>query len=132
MELVLAPLRRETLRIGHGKTLILLLLLLIFILLGIVAGILFDRLSALSLKESETTCLVLLLIKISDPLAKNISTNFCKSAFPSLIRSDGSVANSPSEKANLFGLLFSSNCTLDNSGIPPSTPSLLGFPMPLP
>src|SRR5678815_1711052 len=66
------------------------------------------------------------------PLAKNISNNFCKSAFPPLIRSDGSVANSPSEKANLFGLLFSYNSTLDDSGIPPPTPSPLRFPMSLP
>src|SRR5678815_4439037 len=32
-----------------------------------------------------------------------ISSNFCKSAFPPLIRSDHSVVNSPTEKANLFG-----------------------------
>src|SRR5678815_3890024 len=31
-----------------------------------------------------------------------ISSNFCKSAFPPLIRSDHCVANSPTEKANLF------------------------------
>ena len=66
------------------------------------------------------------------PLVKNISNNFCKSAFPPLIRSDGSVANTPSEKANLFGLLFSSNSTLLDSGIPPPTPSPLRCPMPLP
>src|ERR1700755_1708381 len=66
------------------------------------------------------------------PLAKNISNNFCKSSFPPLIRSDGSVANTPTEKANLFGLLFSSNSTLDDSGNPPPTSSPLGCPMPLP
>src|SRR5678815_4684211 len=32
-----------------------------------------------------------------------ISSNFCKSAFPPLIRSDHCVANSPTKKANLFG-----------------------------
>src|SRR5678815_1242131 len=32
-----------------------------------------------------------------------IYSNFCKSAFPPLIRSDLCVANSPTEKANLFG-----------------------------
>src|SRR5678815_4513093 len=68
MELVLVPFRRETLRIGHGKTLVLLSLLLIFILLGIVAGILFVRLSVLSLKESATTCL--------GPLPKTSLTTF--------------------------------------------------------
>src|SRR6201990_1669001 len=31
------------------------------------------------------------------PLVKNISNNFCKSAFPPLIRSDGSIANTPSD-----------------------------------
>ena len=75
------PFRRETPRIGLGKTLILLLLLLIFILLGIVAGILFDRLSALSLKEGATTCLVLLQIKISGPLPKTSLTTFVNLPF---------------------------------------------------
>ena len=66
------------------------------------------------------------------PLAKNISNNFCKSVFPPLIRPDNTVANTPSEKANLFGLLFSSNSTLDDSGAPPPTPSPLRCPMSLP
>src|SRR5678816_3359356 len=81
MELVLEPFRRETLRIVHGKTLVPLSLLLIFILLGIVARILFDRLSALSLNESATTCLVLLLIKISGPLPKTSLTTFVNLPF---------------------------------------------------
>src|SRR5678816_4176803 len=81
MELVLEPFRRETLRIGHGKTLVLLSLLLIFILLGIVAGILFVRLRALLLKESATTCLVLLLINISGPLPKTSLTTFVNLPF---------------------------------------------------
>src|ERR1700755_1883082 len=38
----------------------------------------------------------------------------------------------PSEKANLFGLLFSSNSTLLDSGIPPPTPSPLRCPMSVP
>src|ERR1700755_3305931 len=50
------------------------------------------------------------------PLAKNIFNNFCKTAFPHLIRSDGCVAKTRSKKANLFGLLFPSNLTLDDSG----------------
>src|SRR5678815_5313066 len=66
------------------------------------------------------------------PLAKNISNSFCKSSFPPLIRSDDSVVNTPTEKANhLFGLLFSSNSTLDDSGIPLPPPPLR-CPMPLP
>src|SRR5678815_3077503 len=67
------------------------------------------------------------------PLAKNISSNFCRSSFPPLIRSDDSVVNTPTEKANhLFGLLFSSNLTLDDSGIPLPPISPLMCPMPLP
>ncbi|KAL7641915.1 UNVERIFIED_CONTAM: hypothetical protein RMT77_007789 [Armadillidium vulgare] len=63
------------------------------------------------------------------PLAKNLSYNFCKSSFSLLSRSDDSVANISTEKANLFGLLFS-NSTLDDSGNPPTSP--LRCPMPLP
>src|SRR5678815_2065703 len=66
------------------------------------------------------------------PLAKNIFNSFCKSSFPPLIRSDDSVANTPTEKANLFGLLFSFNSTLDDSGIPHPPPFPLRCPMPLP
>src|SRR5678815_3800379 len=78
---VLAPFRRETLPIGHGKTLVLLSLLLISILLGIVAGLLFDRLSALSPKESATTYLALLLIKISGLLPKTSLITFVNLPF---------------------------------------------------
>jgi len=65
-------------------------------------------------------------------LAKNISNNFCTSSFPPLFRPDQSIANSPSEKAALFGSLFSSNSTLDDSvaPLPPTLPPT--DPMPLP
>ena len=39
-------------------------------------------------------------------LAKSISNNFCKSSFPPLFHSDGTIAVSPAEKASLFGSLF--------------------------
>ena len=51
-------------------------------------------------------------------LAKNISQNFSQSSFPPLFRADGTVAATPSEKANLFGTLFSSNSTMDDSSFP--------------
>ena len=47
-------------------------------------------------------------------LAKSISNNFCRSTFPSLFRSDDTIAVSPTDKATLFGSLFSSNSTLDD------------------
>ena len=65
-------------------------------------------------------------------LAKNISNNFCKSSFPPLFRTDNSIANTPTEKANLFGSLFSSNSTLDDSAAIPPPPLVLSNPMPKP
>ena len=40
-------------------------------------------------------------------LSKKIFNNFCNSSFSSLIRPDGSIACSPTDKANLFGSYFS-------------------------
>ena len=42
-------------------------------------------------------------------LSKKIFNNFCNSSFPSLICLDGSIACSPTDKANLFGSYFSTN-----------------------
>ena len=65
-------------------------------------------------------------------LANKILNNFCKSNFPPLIRSDGSIACSPTEKATLFGSLFSSNSSVDDS-LAPEPPTLpLSNPMPMP
>ena len=57
-------------------------------------------------------------------LSKNISTNFCKSSFPPLFHTDGTIAVSPTEKANLFGSRFSANSSLDDSeaAAPPIKP----------
>ena len=65
-------------------------------------------------------------------LAKSISNNFCKSSFPPLFRPDNTIAVSPTDKANIFGSLFSSNSSLDdsNSAAPPTLP--LTNPMPPP
>lgn len=62
-------------------------------------------------------------------LVKIASNNFYKSAFLNLTRSDGSVVISPSEKANFFGLLFSTNSILGDYGIHPPTPFSLRWPM---
>ena len=51
-------------------------------------------------------------------LSKKIFNNFCNSSFPSLIRSDGSIACSPTDKANLFGSYFSANSSLSDSNAP--------------
>ena len=63
-------------------------------------------------------------------LAKNITHNFSQSSFPPLFRADGSVATTPGDKANLFGTLFSSNSTLDDSNFPVPPVSPLSEPMP--
>ena len=65
-------------------------------------------------------------------LAKNISNNFCKSTFPPLFRSDDTIAVAPTEKATLFGSLFSSNSALDDSNSPPPLEAPLSLPMTLP
>ena len=63
-------------------------------------------------------------------LTNKILKNFCNSNFPPLIRTDGSIACSPSDKANLFGALFSTNSSLSDSNVsdPPTQP--LSNPMP--
>ena len=66
-------------------------------------------------------------------LAKNVLNNFCKkSNFPPLFRSDGTIAVSPSDKASLFGSLFSANSTLDDSDALSPPDSSLSNPMSLP
>ena len=66
-------------------------------------------------------------------LANKILKNFCKSNFPPLIRPDGSIACSPTEKATLFGSLFSSNSSLDdsNASVPPTMPLSNSMPTPI-
>ena len=65
-------------------------------------------------------------------LSKKIFNNFCNSNFPSLIRPDGSIACSPTDKANIVGSYFSANSSLGDSNAldPPTHP--LSNPMPIP
>ena len=63
-------------------------------------------------------------------LSKKIFNNFCNSSFPSLIRPDGSIVCSRTDKANLFGSHFSANSSLsDSNALDPPT-QLLSNPIP--
>ena len=63
-------------------------------------------------------------------LARKISKNFRNSSFPSLICPDGSVACSPTDKATIFGSLFSSNYTISDSNAPEPLTLPLSNPVP--
>ena len=63
-------------------------------------------------------------------LIQKIFNNFCNSSFPSLIRPDGSIAPSPTDKANLFGSYFSANSSLSNSNAPDPPTQPLSNPIP--
>ena len=63
-------------------------------------------------------------------LSKKIFNNFCNSSFPSLIRPDGSIACSPTDKANLFGSYFSANSSLNDSNAPDPPTQPLSNPIP--
>ena len=51
-------------------------------------------------------------------LFTEVSNNFCRSSFPPLCCSNGTVVSSPAEKANVFGLQFKENSTIDLSNAP--------------
>ena len=63
-------------------------------------------------------------------LFKKFFNNFCNSSFPSLIRPDGSIACSPTDKANLFGSYFSANSSLSDSKAPDPPTQHLSNPIP--
>ena len=63
-------------------------------------------------------------------LSKKIFNNFCNSSFPSLIRPDGSIACSPTDKANLFGSYFSADSSLSDSNAPDLPTQPLSNPIP--
>ena len=63
-------------------------------------------------------------------LVKSLRHNLSSSSFPPLFRSDGSVATSPAEKANLFAEIFSSTSVLNDSGISPPVLPVSSPPMP--
>ena len=56
-------------------------------------------------------------------LAKSVESNFCRPSLPPLRRTDGSLAHTAKEKADLFAELFAKYSRLDgNSNIPPQLP----------
>ncbi|XP_022838082.1 uncharacterized protein LOC111365117 [Spodoptera litura] len=58
-------------------------------------------------------------------LAKAVESNFCRSSLPPLLRSDGTLAHTAVEKANLFASLFAESSRLDTGGaLPPSVNSV--------
>ena len=63
-------------------------------------------------------------------LSKKIFNNFCNFSFPSLIRPDGSIACSPTDKANLFGSYFSAYSSLNDSNAPDPPIQPLSNPIP--
>ncbi|XP_045449132.1 uncharacterized protein LOC123657655 [Melitaea cinxia] len=52
-------------------------------------------------------------------LAKAVESNFCRPSLPPLLRTDGSLAHSAKEKADLFASLFAENSRLDVAGKAP-------------
>ena len=63
-------------------------------------------------------------------LIQKIFNNFCNSSFPSLIHPDGSIACSPTDKANLFGSYFSANSSFSDSNAPDPPTQPLSNPIP--
>ena len=118
--IVLAPLLSliEKERIDHIKLLLLSLLMLLLFLLGIAVLLRFVGPVHLSIIGKFISSTLLLLKNVSGPYPKKIFSNFCNSSFPSLIRPDGSIACSPTDKANLFGSYFSANSSLSDSSAP--------------
>ena len=63
-------------------------------------------------------------------LSKKIFNNFCNSSFHSLICPDGSIAYSPTDKANIFGSYFCDNSSLSDSNAPDPSTQHLSIPIP--
>ena len=56
-------------------------------------------------------------------LAKSVESNFCRPSLPPLRRSDGTLAHTAKEKADLFANLFAENSRLDSTNnLPPQIP----------
>ena len=83
--------------------------MLLLCLLRIIVLLRFARLGHLSVKGKLISLTLLLLKNVSGPYPQINFNSFCNSNFPSLIHSDGSIAGSPTDKANLFGSIFSTN-----------------------
>ena len=125
---LLSQIEREC--IDHIELLLLSSLMLLLFLLGIAVLLSFVGPVHLSLKGKLISS-TLLLKNVSGPYPKKkIFNNFCNSSFPSLIRSDGSIACSPTDKANLFGSYFSANSSLSYSSAPDPPTQPLSNPIP--
>ena len=129
---MLAPLLSliERERIDHIRLLLLCSLMLLLFLLGIAVLLSFVGLVHLSVKGKLISSTLLLLKKCFWSLSKKVFNNFCNSSFPSLIRPDGSIACSPTDKANLFGSYFSVNSSLNDSNAPDPPTQPLSNPIP--
>ena len=95
--------------------------MLLLFLLGIAVLLSFIGPAHISVK-GRLISPTLLLKNVSGPYPKKIFNNFCNSSFPSLIRPDGSIACSPTDKANLSGSHFPANSSLSDSN-PPDPPT---------
>ena len=84
----------------------------------------------LSVKGKLISTTLLLLKNVSGPYPKKIFNNFCNFSFPTLICPDGSIACSPTDKANLFGSYFSANSSLSDSNAPDPPTQALSNPIP--
>ena len=125
---LLSRIEREL--IDHIKLLLLSSLTLLIFLLGIAVLLRFVGPVHLSIKGKLISSTLLQLKNVSGPYLKKIFNNFCDSSFPSLIRPDGSVACSPTDKANLFGSYFSANSSISDSNAPDPPTQPLSNPIP--
>ena len=105
--------------------------MLLLFLLGIAVLPKFEGPILLSVKGKLISSTLLLLKNVFGPSPKKSSTtSVANSSFPSLIRPDGSIACSPTDKANLFGSHFSANSSLSDSNAPDPPTQLLSNPIP--
>ena len=103
--------------------------MLLLFWLGIAVLLNFEGPVHLSVKGKLISSTLLLLKNVSGPYPKKSSTT-SNSSFPSLIRLDGSIACSPTDKANLFGSYFSANSSLSDSNAPDPSTQPLSNPIP--
>ena len=104
--------------------------MLLLFLLGIAVLLSFVGPVYLSVKGKVISSTPLLLKNVTGLYPKKIFNNFCNSSFPSLIRPDGSIVCSPTDKANLFGSYFSANSSLSDSSAPDPPTQSLSNPIP--
>ena len=104
--------------------------MLLLFLLGFTVLLRFVEPIHLSIKGQLISSTLLLLKNVSGPYPKKILNNFCNSSFPSLIHPNGSIACSPTDKANLFGSYFFVNSSLSDSNAPDPPTQPLSNPIP--